>query len=557
MRKRKSEGGLTVNAIAGTHVVLLGFDLTSAARRKCLGFAIQRKDHTEGEMYWMSGTKTFSSTDPGLGPGGQVSSRQQPFQSFQWADYSTKPAHEYTYTVVPIYGEPAVLSEGSDVAVRIKTEQEFGKKHSVFFNRGAIASQEYARRFQNQKPSEVGEAAYKWLSRGLLEAMLAFIHQARDNSYALYGAIYEFQWPEVLAALKQVSSSGAKVRIVYDGIEKKGGPWEANEASIAAARVKSLCSARTIGTIMHNKFLVLTQNDRPVAVWTGSTNVTENGIFGHSNCGHVVEDAKVASAYFDYWKLLHSDETLAAERSWMAGHNDAPPETWEKSVTEVFSPRKGLDVLDWYAEISGSAKKALFMTFAFGMHKNFQQVYEQNDNVLRFALMEKEGNGKGLAQGKIDIGRIRKLPNVVVAIGNHIALNGFDKWLGEIDRVKNEVNVKWVHTKYMLVDPLGDSPIVITGSANFSEASTTTNDENMLVIRGDHRVADIYLGEYMRMYSHYAFREAVANFKKWNKGKEWNPSNLIESDAWQSDYFKKRSQRDMRRRYFSSRGHHI
>lgn len=32
----------------------------------------------------------------------------------------------------------------------------------------------------------------------------------------------------------------------------------------------------------------------------------------------------------------------------------------------------------------------------------------------------------------------------------------------------------------MLVDAFGDIPLVITGSANFSEASTTKNDENML-----------------------------------------------------------------------------
>jgi len=70
--------------------------------------------------------------------------------------------------------------------------------------------------------------------------------------------------------------------------------------------------------------------------------------------------------------------------------------------------------------------------------------------------------------------------------------------------------VQYIHTKFMLVDPLGPDPIVVTGSANFSAASTTDNDENMLVIRGNRRVADVYLGEYMRLWNHYAFREWVA-----------------------------------------------
>jgi len=38
--------------------------------------------------------------------------------------------------------------------------------------------------------------------------------------------------------------------------------------------------------------------------------------------------------------------------------------------------------------------------------------------------------------------------------------------------------------QFLLMD-LGDDPIVVTGSANFSEASTNDNDENMLHICGN------------------------------------------------------------------------
>jgi len=60
--------------------------------------------------------------------------------------------------------------------------------------------------------------------------------------------------------------------------------------------------------------------------------------------------------------------------------------------------------------------------------------------------------------------------------------------------------------KFLLMDPLGDDPIVVTGSANFSEASTNDNDENMLLIRGNQRVADIYFTEFNRLFNHYYFR---------------------------------------------------
>ncbi len=51
---------------------------------------------------------------------------------------------------------------------------------------------------------------------------------------------------------------------------------------------------------------------------------------------------------------------------------------------------------------------------------------------------------------------------------------------------------------------------MVTGSANFSKASTISNDENMLVIRGDTDVADVYLTEFMRLFTHYEFRARVA-----------------------------------------------
>jgi phosphatidylserine/phosphatidylglycerophosphate/cardiolipin synthase-like enzyme len=554
MRKRKTNSGLTVNAIAGTHVVVLGLDLSDAKRVGCLGFAIQREDHTEDEKYWMSGMKTFAATDPLLGPGGQVSSRDHPFQSFQWSDYSAKPDHDYTYTVIPLFGTPASLTEGTAASVRVHTEVEVAKPHSVFFNRGAVATQEYARRFQNKAPSELEreekQAAYLWLSRGLLKALTNFIARANSDHFEIFAAVYEFQWPEVLQALKAAANTGAKVRIIYDAIPSATGPKEKNETAISDEHVKGLCSARTIGTIMHNKFFVLVKDGQPIAVWTGSTNLTENGIFGHSNCGHIVEDNDVAETYVEYWKQLKKDKETTDDRDWVAANNANPPDPLTDNPTVLFSPRSGLSLLKRYSEIANGAQDALFMTFAFGMHKLFKDVYEQSDGVLRFALMESEGNGASLAQAKIDIRRIRNLPNVVVAIGYNIATNSFDRWVQERRNLSSKNRVHWIHTKYMLVDPLGAKPIVITGSANFSEPSTNANHENMLIVRDDTRVADIYLGEFMRLHSHYAFREAV-KIAADNGETDWHPQHLDDTDGWQKDYYDTTHQRFHRRKYFA------
>jgi len=64
----------------------------------------------------------------------------------------------------------------------------------------------------------------------------------------------------------------------------------------------------------------------------------------------------------------------------------------------------------------------------------------------------------------------------------------------------------YIHSKFLLVDPLGAEPLIVTGSANFSQASTTSNDENMIIIKGDTRAADIYFTEFNRLFNHYYFR---------------------------------------------------
>jgi phosphatidylserine/phosphatidylglycerophosphate/cardiolipin synthase-like enzyme len=171
--------------------------------------------------------------------------------------------------------------------------------------------------------------------------------------------------------------------------------------------------------------------------------------------------------------------------------------------------------------------------------------------------MEKEWNGKGKDAQIAAIRKLQARPNVTIAIGNRIPLNNFDQWLQELDRITGHVHVQWVHLKFMLVDPLSKQPVVVTGSANFSEASTNKNDENMLVIKGNTRVADIYLGEYMRLYAHYAFREAVKIFLDQHphaKPEDMRQGFLLEDSDWTQTYFdpEDRSARMARRLYFAN-----
>jgi hypothetical protein len=231
-RTKNNDDGLSVNAVAGSYVVVLGLNIPDAMRQGLRGFGVKRTDHKENESYWMSGTKVFESMEPHPSAGGQYSSLLHPFQSFQWSDYSAKPGYRYTYTVAAMYGSPGALQQRSSVDVTVDTEPVKGAAHTIQFNRGSPATQEYARRFQNKRPADVGQAAYDWLSRGLIEGILAFIQRASGPGFGLKGAYYEFQWPTVLNELKAAKTRGVDVDVVFDDIDNATGPHTKNEAAI-------------------------------------------------------------------------------------------------------------------------------------------------------------------------------------------------------------------------------------------------------------------------------------------------------------------------------------
>lgn len=556
--RKTAPGFVNVRAISGTYVVFLAFDMKESDARGLMGFAIQRADLTEKETVWLRGNKTFSSTRPTTGAE-DASSHEHPFQAFQWADYTPKPGYEYRYRIIPMYGRPGELKEGAATEIAIGTEPLAGAKHEVHFNRGAIASQAFSKRFPGKSLDEAGEPAYTWLGRDLVSALLEFIAKAKDSSFSLHAAIYELHqpeeqpWPDVLAAFRASSQAGAKVQIIYHGSDDEIG--NGNVQAVAGAQIKGICHPRINAKLMHNKFIVLSKNCKPMSVWTGSTNISRNALYGQLNVGHVIHDGDTAKQFLDYWNELKGDPIGEDIKDWSESNNVLPPENTSDAMTSIFSPHRGRGVFDWWIALANDPKP-LFMTFPFGIVKDFRPVFDKDDGVLRFAMLDKYvngGNAASRAAAIADIERIRRYPNIGMALGNNIYVDWVDGWHQEGRGIG--VNVNWVHTKFMLIDPLGEDPVTLTGSANFSEASVNVNDENMVLIRGDKRVADIYFGEFMRVFAHHRFRESVKRHTEQFGSaafNTWKPQDLFEDwKKWVPMHFNEGSEHDIKRRYFS------
>lgn len=538
MRASGAKGGLSVRVTAGTNTVLLGWDLEDPAG--CLGFGIHRTDRTEDEAYWLRGLKTFPSVVPHPGPGMDFSLRDHPIQGFQWGDYTAKPEHDYTYRVVAWGGTPGALVPLAEVSVDARTEAEDDGRHGIWFNRGVAGSQAYVKRFGTYTPPVgAGEdhPAFAWLSRGLGEAFTRFAGRATGPGWGLRGAFYEFTWATGLAALAAAGAAGADVALVVHGRDKDAGADDKdataadNRAAVTAAGLDDAVVWRTAGNksaLQHNKFLVLTHDGAPVAVWTGSTNLTQGAVFGHLNVGHLVSDPDVAARFLAYWdQLADQGNTTAAMRVWSEGSNPvdtaAPP---PDGLTAVFSPRSTRSpLLSWYADAVDAAASSAHITGAFGLNKVFRDRLGVDRDVVRTVLLDQE---PAPAIPTVD-------PDVRVSWGDYLHHVTFERWAAE--RLTNFNSwVKFIHTKIILIDPLTDGPVTLTGSANYSDNSTTDNEENTVIVRGDsasaRRVADIYLTEYQRLFMHFVFRDwAAAGVAGTSTGV------LAEDDGWTGRYY--------------------
>ncbi len=231
------------------------------------------------------------------------------------------------------------------------TESPEGGDHDIYFNRGIAASQAYVRRFGDKKPDEVpNRKAYEWLSRGLNEALEGFLESCVPGEHSLRIAAYEFYYERFLKLVKKVHDSGVKVQIIYDARQDKG-PKDKNRDAVEEAGLQAPISherTRPKSYISHNKFIVkLDSSGNPISVWTGGTNFSQGGIYGHSNVAHVVEDPAIAAQFLTYWEALKDDPESDALKDSVENISPLPQGPPPAGTTVLFSPRHTDAALTW------------------------------------------------------------------------------------------------------------------------------------------------------------------------------------------------------------------
>lgn len=581
MRASTTKNGLTLRVIAGSRDAIIAIDLQENKRKGCLGFSIQ-KTEVGPSAKPLPASQQKSSFLPNMirFAGVPLKANQKfsttedaPLQKFRWGDYELTPATTYRYKVIPRYGKPGALTTLSGledgVTVEVTTEDPASEETFVYFNRAAAASEAFNREFPDvtDVSDDTPEAAKarQWLSNGLEEAILAFLAKAQKGD-ALHAAVYEFQKASLLKGLKDAALRGVEVKVAYH--HRNAGPkdktYTKNDAAIKAAglddaslkalKLKPIVKPRSANPqsgIMHNKFVVLLKNDGkktvPRAVWTGSTNWTDGGLYGQLNVGHAVFDDEVAAAYDQYFGLLYDDsdaQTMKRMTGVLTPVSLLLP--GEHKVMPLFSPQSENTMLQLYASLCKNAKM-LMISAPFALSPFIMTALNEtntaNASILRFMLLDKTGS-----LGKADqVHIVDGDPNdsIAAAVTLQNPLHDAQNKMLEGKESFHHAGIH-IHSKIIMADPFGSDPIIVTGSANFSNNSTEVNDSNSLILRGFTAVADIYATEFMRMFEHYHFRATQAKAADKSKALE-----LAEDDSWSDEYYVLGSNREKDRRMFA------
>ena len=298
------------------------------------------------------------------------------------------------------------------------------------------------------------------LSGTIPEQLIYRINGAQES---IHIAAFEFDLQPVAEALLAASRRGVEVRWVTDdefGIEaddEEGRLFPLLENAGAEVRADDRVA------LMHNKFVIF---DGQV-VWTGSTNLTNNGNFRNNNNVLVIESPEVAAIYQREFEEL-----------WRGESGPKSPSTVdEQAVTVKSTPLQVLfaaedDVMSHLVSlVEGAQESVRFMAFSF------------THDDLAAALLDQ-------AQAGLDIKGIFETRGSETPYSElySLACAGLE--------VRQDGNPRTMHHKVLVID----GRTVVTGSFNFSDNADESNDENAVILSNS-VIARQYLREFDRLWA--------------------------------------------------------
>jgi phosphatidylserine/phosphatidylglycerophosphate/cardiolipin synthase-like enzyme len=278
-----------------------------------------------------------------------------------------------------------------------------------------------------------------------------------QSQHSLDIAAFELSLPCLSEALLARQAAGVQIRVVTDSDHADTPLIQ----SLKGAQIPVIADERS--AFMHHKFMLRDGQ----SVWSGSMNLTPNGVGRNNNNVVVLEHSDIAALYRAEFEEMFLQQAFGprSPRQELPALFSLPTRTGPLEVEILFSPEDPVRerILDL---VKAARQEIVFMAFAF-TDKALQELLQQKHaaGLSIQGLYEKRGAGSRYSS----YGPLQQA-----------GLN-----------LRRDGNPGAMHHKVMVID----QSTVITGSYNFSQNADQNNDENVLILH--HReLAAAYLQEF-------------------------------------------------------------
>src|SRR5215216_696477 len=299
--------------------------------------------------------------------------------------------------------------------------------------------------------------------QGSIEGRL--IDKINAAQTSIHIASFEFNLTPVAQALIAARQRGVDVRWVTDdenGLAADKDPDRGQFALLQGAGIEVHADDRS--ALMHNKFWIFDGE----TVWTGSTNVTESGVFKQNNNTIVIQSPQLAAIYEnefqEMWNGQFGPKSPSQIEQQTISVNGTP-------IQVVFTSEDHAIAESIIPVVNTATQSIRFLAFSF------------TDFPLAEAMIQRAQNGVDVA-------------GVFEKVGSDADSAELKTLYCAQIPVRRDGNSAFMHNKVIVVD----SRYVITGSLNFSTNAEKSNDENVIILDNPD-IAKLYLQDFDRIWS--------------------------------------------------------
>lgn len=324
------------------------------------------------------------------------------------------------------------------------------------------------------------------------EVEIALLNLIDSAETSIDAAIYGFSRVSLRDALLAAQQRGVEVRVAADYSEYHGSrswpfaPMSHNFIAALAERDTpqsrspaffqqleaagiSVYPSNYVSYLQHNKFMVVDGE----TTWTGSTNWTDTGLTANMNNALLLRSPHIARAY-----QIEFDE-MVVEGKFATAKTDNTPHTFRFSDATVeiyFSPSDEVEAM--LVDVISATQETM----------HFSMFFWTSDRLGDLAVTKAVTDGVTIA-------------GVWDALGARNSSSEDEKLCGAGIPVKIELAGGKAHNKLAVLDWNGVTPVVVTGSYNWTASGTESNDENIVIVSGNTAIAQRYYEEVMYVYN--------------------------------------------------------